>query len=50
MFDILDTVVVLKSSDISFYFDEPNREPDFKADSYYINKCGLWEKLMMFML
>ena len=30
MFDILDTVVVLKSSDISFYFDEPNREPDLK--------------------
>ena len=30
MFDILDTVVVLKSSDISFNFDKPNMEPDLK--------------------
>ena len=30
MFDILDNIFVLKSSDISFYFDKPNMEPDLK--------------------
>ena len=30
MFDILDNMFVLKSSDISFYFDEPNMGPDLK--------------------
>ena len=41
MFDIF----VLKSSDISFYFDKPNMEPDLKQINIILINAVLWEEL-----